>query len=173
MIKSRRSMILPLAVSLLAACGGGSAAEDSMDEESMTDETVMFDDGLDESTATVTVEDAWARTSPMGTDTGVVYVILTSDVDDAVISADVDINVAMSAEVHETTSAADGTLGMQMVDSVALPAGQQVAFEPGGYHIMLMGLIEPLVAGNIVSVTLTLESGNLVTVDAEVRDDAE
>jgi copper(I)-binding protein len=36
-----------------------------------------------------------------------------------------------------------------------------------------MGLVEPLVAGNVISVTLTLESGNLVTFDAEVREDAE
>jgi copper(I)-binding protein len=37
---------------------------------------------------------------------------------------------------------------------------------------MLMGLIAPLEVGQIVTVTLTLESGELVIVDAEVREDS-
>jgi copper(I)-binding protein len=140
--------------------------------EDMTDETALLDDGLDESAAAVTVADAWARNSPMGAENGAIYMTLTSEVDDAVLYADVDISVAAMAEVHETFMNADGSMGMQMVERVDLPAGQPVAFEPGGYHIMLMGLIAPLEVGQTVTVTLTLESGELVVVDAEVREDS-
>lgn len=169
-----RLWIVPVLALAVSSCGGGSTAEDELlDEGSMTGDTVLLDDGVEDAAATVTVEDAWARTSPMSADTGAIYAIFTSETDDAILYADVDFSVAMSAEVHETTMADDGSMGMQMVESVPLPAGQPVAFEPGGYHIMLMGLVEPLVAGSVISVTLTLESGNLVTFDAEVREDAE
>lgn len=166
----KRLVIAPIAVLTLglAACGGsGDGATDEM-----TDETTLLEDGTEEATAAVMVEDAWARNSPMEAENGAVYMILTSEIDDAVISADVDISVAATAEVHETLMNDDGSMGMQMVDRVELPAGQAVAFEPGGYHIMLMGLISPLEVGEIVTVTLTLESGELVVVDAEVREDS-
>jgi hypothetical protein len=156
-----RLLLAPLALLALASCGG---------EDSATDVGAETEMG---GVAGVTVEDAWARTSSMNAENGAVYMLLTSATDDAVVSASVDMDVAMAAEVHETTMAEDGSMGMQMVMSVALPAGQTVTFEPGGYHIMLMGLVEPLAAGDIITVTLTLESGSTVTVDAEVRDDAE
>ncbi|NCV96174.1 MAG: copper chaperone PCu(A)C [Actinobacteria bacterium] len=98
--------------------------------------------------------------------------MLTSDTDDAILYADVDFSIAMSTEVHETLTAADGSTTTQMVESVPLPAGQPVAFEPGGLHIMLMGLKQPLALGDTVAVTLTFESGDELVVDAEVREEA-
>lgn len=173
MKKLTRLWIAPVAALALAACGGGGSAEDEvLDEGSMTGDTVLLDDGLEDVAATVTVEDAWARTDPLSADTGSIYAIFTSDVDDVILYADVDFSVAMSTEIHETTTE-DESMGTQMVESVPLTAGQPVTFEPGGIHIKLVGLVEPLVAGNLISVTLTLESGNLVTFEAEVREDAE
>lgn len=171
----KRLAIAPFTVLALtlAACGG-SSDEGSMDDisEEMTDETTLLDDGLEETTSAVTVADAWARNSPMEAENGAIYMTLTSEIDDAVLYADVDISVAAMAEVHETFMNDDGSMGMQMVERVELPAGQPVAFEPGGYHIMLMGLIAPLEVGQTVTVTLTLESGELVVVDAEVREES-
>ena len=174
MNKLNRMWLVPVAALAFTSCGGGGSSSDEMiDEETMTGDTVLLDDGVEDAAANVTVEDAWARTNPMSPDTGSIYVMLTSDTDDAVLYADVDFSIAMSTELHETLTAADGSTTTQLVESVPLPAGQTVTFEPGGLHIMLMGLVEPLVAGNMISVTLTLESGNLVTFDAEVREDAE
>ena len=170
----KRLVIAPFAVLALglAACGGSSDGSTDEATDEMTDDTTLLDDGSEEMTAAVMVEDAWARNSPMEAENGAVYMILTSEIDDAVIAADVDITVAAMAEVHETFMNDDGSMGMQMVDRVELPAGQAVAFEPGGYHVMLMGLISPLEVGQIITVTLTLESGELVVVEAEVREDS-
>jgi copper(I)-binding protein len=174
MNKLSRLWIVPVVTLGLVSCGGGGSSEgEVLDDESMTGDTVLLDDGVEVAAATVTVEDAWARTSPMDPDTGAIYAIFTSESDDAILYADVDFSVAMAAEINESNVAGDGSMDMQMVESVPLPAGQPVAFEPGGYHIMLTGLVEPLVPGSTISVTLTLESGNLVTFEAEVREDAE
>lgn len=142
----KKAVLGVIAVATLGACGSGREA--------------------------ISVESAWARTSPMSSDAGAIYMTLTSPNDDALVSVAVDMSVAMMAQVHETTMNADGTTGMQEVDRLALPAGTAVALEPGGYHVMLMGLKQPLVLGENVTVTLRFESGDTISVDAEVRDEA-
>jgi len=81
---------------------------------------------------------------------------------------------AMAGEGDTTTTAMGGGMAegmvMQPVDSVELPAGETVALEPGGYHIMLLQLAEPLVAGDTFDVTLTFEYAPEQTVTVEVRD---
>jgi copper(I)-binding protein len=109
-------------------------------------------------------EDESARTS------GVVYLTLKNDgsVDERLISASSD--VAMTAELH-TVNMVDGVMQMrQAVDGIELPAGETVRFEPGGLHIMLIGLTRALEPGDEFSVSLTFEHAAELTVRAEVRD---
>ena len=44
---------------------------------------------------------------------------------------------------------------MSEIASLALPAGKPVELKPGGYHLMLMDLKQPLKAGESVPLTLT------------------
>ena len=61
---------------------------------------------------------------------------------------------------------------MQPVDEIPVLAGETVALEPGGYHIMLLDLAEPLEVGTSITLTLTFELFGPVDVTAEVRDAA-
>lgn len=75
----------------------------------------------------------------------------------------------------ETTMAGgmgDGgeSMTMQPVDSIELPAGETVKLEPGGYHIMLLDLVEPLEVGQEIELTLSFEVAGDRTVTAEVRE---
>lgn len=63
-----------------------------------------------------------------------------------------------------------GNMTMQEVDSIDLPAGEAVVFEPGGYHVMLLGLASPLEVGDTFDLTLMFESGASETVTVEVRE---
>lgn len=63
-----------------------------------------------------------------------------------------------------------GNMTMQEVDSIDLPAGEAVVFEPGGYHVMLLGLANPLEVGDTFDLTLFFESGAEQTVSVEVRE---
>jgi copper(I)-binding protein len=78
------------------------------------------------------------------------------------------------AQLHETLMAAnsEGVMLMSMnhVMSIDVPANGEVALEPGGFHVMLMNLTEPLVVGAEFDVTLTFESAGDMVVTAEVRD---
>jgi periplasmic copper chaperone A len=138
----------------------------------------------------VSVSGAWARTSPSMVDVGAAYMVLESDDGDTLLSASVPDTVAGTVEIHETvmgdmgssdttaamgaetTMAGSGAMSMQPVDSLELPAGEEVALEPGGYHLMLLGLVEPLETGDTVEITLTFANAGEQIVEAEVRDAA-
>jgi periplasmic copper chaperone A len=159
------------AMSLFAACG---------DDDTSADATTS-------PAASIDVTAAWARTSPMVAGAGALYLTVanTGGLDDALVGASVDPSVAMSATLHETVavpaddSVSSPTSGsgetmmeMRPVDRIVAPANGSVALEPGGYHIMLMDLAEPLVVGNTVDVTLTFEGSGDMAVTADVRDTA-
>jgi copper(I)-binding protein len=64
--------------------------------------------------------------------------------------------VAKVVQIHES-SMKDDVMKMQQVQSVALPAGKPVSFDPHGYHIMLMNLTGQIKEGDKVPLTLTVE----------------
>jgi copper(I)-binding protein len=119
--------------------------------------------------AEVTVKDAWVRgTVPTQSVTGA-FMTVTSSVDAKLVGASTPI--ASMTEIHESKMK-DGVNQMNAVESVALPAGKAVALKPGSYHMMMMGLTKPVVAGEKVPIELIVESGgkrSIVKVQAEVR----
>ena len=121
--------------------------------------------------ATPKAEDAWARTSAMMQDAGAVYVTITGgDTADRLVKALAPTEVAAMTEIHETTMNDEGTMMMGEVPEIDVPAGATVNLEPGGYHIMLMRLAEPLESGQKFDVVLTFETAGDVTVPVEVRE---
>lgn len=131
---------------LLAACGGGG------------------DSGI-------TVNEPWARSSPMMERAGAAYMVLenSGSEDDKLVSVTTD--VAMMAELHETKEV-NGMMEMAPVSGgIVIPANGQAELKPGGYHIMLMGLNEELVAGDTFNLTLQFEKAGEVQITAEVRDE--
>lgn len=114
----------------------------------------------------VKVSDPWAR-SP-AEDVAAVYFVVENDGEaDALVGASAD--VTGRVEIHETVMQ-EGQAEMQPVDSIAIPADGGISFEPGGYHVMLFDLAEPLAVGDTVSVVLTFEDAGDVEIDAEVRE---
>lgn len=69
-----------------------------------------------------------------------------------------------------TETTMGGMMNMRQVQSIPVPAGEQVELKPGGYHVMLIGLEKDLAAGDELPVTLTFEPGGTVDVTAEVKE---
>ncbi len=120
----------------------------------------------------VTVENQWSRTSPMVTGAGAAYMDITAAEADRLVGASVDSSVAAMVEIHETSMNDDGAMMMQPVTEIELPAGETVKLEPGGYHIMLMQLVEPLEAGQTYKLTLQFAESGDQEIEVEVRDEA-
>lgn len=118
----------------------------------------------------VKAENAWARATVPGQKTGSVYVDLTSASSAALVA--VGSPVAARAELH-SMSMENGVMRMRALPKVDLPAGQTVKLAPGGLHVMLVDLKQPLKAGDKVPLTLSVQSSgtSLTTlkIDAEVR----
>lgn len=76
--------------------------------------------------------------------------------------------VAATVELHQNAVDANGVATMTKVDAIEIPAGQQVSLSPEGYHIMLMGLTAPLMAGTPFDVTLDFETAADVTLSVTV-----
>ncbi len=120
-------------------------------------------------TGTLAVTDAWARPST-GTDmASAAYLTISNgtDQDDALLR--VSTPAARSPEIHQTSADASGMMAMHPVDRVAIPAGQTVRLEPGGFHVMLIDLTGELVVGSTIELTLTFEKAGDIHVTATVR----
>ena len=133
----------------------------------------------------VTVSDAWARSSPTGVTMGAAYFDITSVVDDSLLAVSVSSDIAARAEIHEVVKAMemsddasemhddemhDGAMSMQEMDALELPAGTLVQLVPGGNHVMLIDLAEPLVVGETFDLTLDFDQAPDLTVTVEVSD---
>lgn len=71
-------------------------------------------------------------------------------------------------ELH-TTNFTDGVAQMMHLDGIAIPAGETVTLEPGGYHVMFMGLQgDPFEVGELIPATLVFEHAGEVPINFEV-----
>jgi hypothetical protein len=72
--------------------------------------------------------------------------------------AKVETPIAAKVEIH-SSSMVGGIMSMKPVETVSVPAGGQVTFGPGAYHLMIIGLKRTLKAGDQVPATLSFTSG--------------
>ena len=105
--------------------------------------------------AQVSVSNPWVRaTVPQQMATGA-FMQLTATQPMRVVSAQSPI--AGVTEIHEMAMA-DGVMKMRAVPALELPAGKAVDLKPGGYHVMLMDLKGQVKDGDVVPLTLVVES---------------
>ena len=114
------------------------------------------------------ISDAWARPAA-GSAESAAYFTITGPAgqDDALLSASSP--AARMVELHEVSTDAQGMTGMHHIDRLDIPAGETVRLEPGGYHLMLMGLTGELEVGGTLELTLVFERAGSVVVQAEIR----
>jgi copper(I)-binding protein len=113
----------------------------------------------------VRVNGVWSRATPPGSTVGVVYARITAAQADALLS--ITTPAADRVEIH-LSSNEGGIMKMRPATSVTLPAGKPVQLEPGGLHVMLIGLHAPLQAGTSFALTLRFRSAAPLTVFAQV-----
>ena len=104
--------------------------------------------------AQTTVKDAWVRGTVAPQKATGAFMRITSAQGGKLVG--VQSPVASVAEVHEMTMQGD-VMTMRAIESLELPAGKAVELKPGGHHLMLMGLKQPLKSGESVPVTLVVE----------------
>jgi len=115
----------------------------------------------------IAIGHAWSRPTAEGMGMGVGYLVMTNrgPSPDTLVSASTP--VAERVEFHESTLV-DGMSRMRPRADIPLAAGMTVKLEPGGLHLMLVGLKAPLVSGTQVPLTLEFRKAGRVTIEISV-----
>jgi hypothetical protein len=117
----------------------------------------------------IAVTGAWARATAGGQKVGAAYLELAAPAGTALVAAETPVSARV--ELH-TMSMEGGVMKMRPVEKIEVPAAGRVSLKPGGLHLMLIDLKQPLKEGTRVPLTLTFQSGaakTTVSIEAEVR----
>jgi len=140
----------------------------SMDDIPADEDAVSetADDALTEDT--VTVQNVRAGASPPMAANGAIYLTIQNAGDRAARLVSAETDVAAAVELHETVND-NGVMRMiPRPEGYAIAADETLVLEPGGKHIMLLGLEEPLRAGDAFSLTLNLADAESMVVTVPV-----
>lgn len=116
------------------------------------------------------VSDVWVRATVASQKTTGLFAQITSKAPAQLVSASSP--WAGMVEIHEMAMEGNVMKMRALPQGLPLPAGQVVSLAPGGYHIMLLDLKQPLKVGDKVPVSLTVRSqgkSEVLTLEAEVR----
>lgn len=115
---------------------------------------------------TVEVKDAWIRSTVQGQQGTGAFMNITAK--DAARLVGASSPVAGVVEVHEMKMEGD-VMKMRAVSSLDLPAGHTVQLKPGGYHVMMMDLTQPLPKGSTVPLTLRFKDAKGAESQVELK----
>ena len=119
-----------------------------------------------QASAQTQVDDAWVRATVAGQQATGAFMTLTASTDSKLLG--VQSPAAKIVQVHQSTMKND-VMSMQPVESVALPAGKAVSFDPHGYHVMLIDLVAQVKEGDTVPLTLIVENAKGEKESIEVK----
>jgi copper(I)-binding protein len=116
---------------------------------------------------TVEVSGVWARATVPGQKATGAFMRLMSK--DGARLVSVSTPVAVVAEVHEM-KLEEGVMRMRAVPAgLELPAGKTVELKPGGYHLMLLDLKQPLPKESTIALTLVFQDAKGVQTRTELK----
>ena len=116
----------------------------------------------------VMVHDAYVRATPPGQPNAAAYLVLRNNAKRDIRLVSVKSDVAEVAEPHSHAMDA-GMMKMRRVEHIDVPAGGETVLQPGGLHIMLMGLVKQLKPGEYVSLEFHFDNGQKQSMRVPVK----
>lgn len=117
----------------------------------------------------VQVTDAWVKAADSGMTAAFGELENTGDSDATIVSITSPASVRL--ELHETVANETGEMVMREKEGgFTIPADGTLTLEPGGNHIMLMDLVDPVQAGDEVTFTLVFSDGSSLEFTAPAKD---
>jgi copper(I)-binding protein len=119
--------------------------------------------------AGISISNAWTRATPTASATAAFYLTITNGGEpDRLLR--VDTQVCDSTEIHESVVQTNGVVQMRPIDvtGLTIPNGE-TEFKVGGLHVMCVGVLSDLVAGEAVAVRVVFENAGIIETTAEIR----
>lgn len=113
------------------------------------------------------IDQAWVRLSPNENMPSAGYFVAHGG-DAGTQLRGVITDYALKVEMHESVSK-DGVMTMQPIDSVDVPPKAEVAFAPGGKHLMIFGVNDTAISRGKMQLTFLMGNGDRLLVDAVIR----
>lgn len=157
--------LVVVGLSAVAACGG--------DDDDDTNTTPAATTGSAQTPAVtdgdLKISGAWVRTTT--NDVAAAYFTVdNSGAADTLVS--VKASVGMMAQLHEVVTEGASSKMQEMEGGFPVPAKGELELKPGGFHVMIMSVKEPLKAGDTVDLTLQFEHAGTVNLKAPVLAEA-
>lgn len=117
---------------------------------------------------TIQAQSAWTRATPPGAANSASYVQLHNAGDEmrSVIAAHS--SVADEIQLH-TVLSENGLMKMRQVPFIEIPAGGMTELKPGGFHIMMLGIKQPLKEGESVQIELEFANGDKLNFESPIQ----
>ena len=117
----------------------------------------------------IQIQKGWARPAVKYSNSALYFVIENRGSKiDTLIGAQS--KVAEELEVHESFKIDNDRMGMRPAGKVAINPNSEFEFKPGGFHVMLLGVLKDLNIGDKIEAVLILKYAGKIKVQAEVRD---
>ena len=115
----------------------------------------------------IVISNPWSRATPQGAKVGAGYLVIENrgTKPDRLLGGSVE--DAARFEIHDVV-VENGVMKMRELKDIELPPGGSIEAKPGGRHIMFVGLVHPLAAGEKARGTLQFEHAGRVEVEFEV-----
>ena len=113
------------------------------------------------------IDGAWVRATPPNRDVTAGYLVIRNRSDQPRELLSVETPAAEYTELH-TMRQVDDMMEMKKIERLVVPPRGEAILEPGGNHIMLFGVSDPLAEGEEISFTLRFDDQSTRTVTAEV-----
>lgn len=117
--------------------------------------------------ADVTITNATVRLLPPGVPNTAAYFSIHNQTQTSQVLIGASADFATKAEIHNHIMVGD-MMRMQQQSEVVIHPGESVHFAPGGLHIMLFGLKQPLSEGLSVTISLQTQKGESIAITANV-----
>lgn len=158
--------VVVIAALALTGCGASAGASAGAVSEQATHSHV---DAASETAGEVIIHDPWVKAVDSGMTAAFGVVENPSDQPLHVVAASS--SIAKEVQLHETKPGADGTMKMSEVDGgFTIPAKGKLTLEPGGNHLMFMGVNTAVKPGEDVTVTLTFADESTFEFTAPVKE---
>ena len=119
----------------------------------------------------IKVEGAWARSTPPMAKTAAAYMTVVNTGGDADTLVSASTPVAGTADVHRSFEE-NGIMKMRPAGPLDLKPGASLKLAPGGYHLMMTDLKQPLTDGQTFPVTLVFKKAGSITATVHVQKSA-
>jgi hypothetical protein len=116
----------------------------------------------------IVIRDGWVQEGPPSQKITAAYMVIENHGKADVALKSASTSAADVVELHKM-ELTDGLMKMRRVDSINIPAGGKAELKPGGYHLMVIGLKQPLREGDMVSISLEFSDDQRQTIRIPVK----